>query len=313
MDMALALKAAVAQCSVQRFATILRAAHVSKAGWEKACVQVLLSVNKHFMQSSKESLMKEMSQHAGEDPTVYADRVLAKLDVYVYFAVLTEKVVDDQETARAWVAGLDPTIKMTVSVALDAKVAYSIQDALNVARIAYTASTTSTSGGSLNMIDSSSTVPQAPVYDAVFLKQMVDSAVSQSTASIDARIASMIPQASPPTPTKFPCVHPDCRGALHRFEDCPLKQQCVHCTRWGHHSAGCYDKFPGLSHFQKASRAPYKGPQGRDRSPHVARDRGRDRSRDRDRERDRPRRPRSPPSKSTASPSGKRLNGRGRG
>jgi hypothetical protein len=340
MDMALALKAAVAQCGVQRFATILRAAPVSKDGWEQACVHVLASINKHFMQSSKESLMKEMKQIAGEDPTLYADRVLAKLDVYVYFAGLTRKAIDDQETARAWVAGLDSTTRMTVSVALDAKVTYSIQDALSVARIAYTASSTNATDSALHMLDSSSFVPQAPVYDAGFLQQMIETAVSQSAASFDARLASMVPQVAQDsfdariasmvpqvaqgsinnrvvsmaplgTPTKFPCRHPDCHSAMHRFEDCPNRQQCIHCRKPGHHSAGCYTKFPALSHFTKPTREPYRGAQGRDRSPPDVRDRGRNRSRDRDRDRDRSRRPRSPP-RATTSPSGKRLNGRGR-
>jgi hypothetical protein len=327
LDMALALQTAITQCTVPRFSAILRAAPVSMEGWEKACIDVLASVNKHFMQSSKESLMKEMKQYATEDPTQYADRVIAKLDVYVYFAGITRKVVDDQETARAWVAGLDPTTRVSVSVALNAVGSYTIQDALEVARIAYMASAPAVG---LQSLEHGPCVPQAPIYDSGFLQQMIDSAVSQATAghaasnaAIEARIAALQPPAvgsmlaamAPEAlglPTKFPCAYPGCRGALHRFEDCQYKRQCIHCPKWGHHSAGCYTEFPELSHFPKPVQSPYKYQRGQDRSPRAMspragshnRDRARSKGRDRDRDRDREGR--------TSSSSGKRLNEKGR-
>jgi hypothetical protein len=328
-DMELALKAAIAQCGVPRFTVFLRKAEVSRLGWDIACNSILMSIDKHFLHTAKASLGREMVQQSSDDPTQYADRVLAQLDVYVYFAGQSGKTVDLEEIARSWVGGLSQTTRVNVSVALSGKASYTIQDALEVARIAHGASTAAATVPLQSMSQTQAPyTPAVPNIDGAFLKQVVDDALAQATAGVDnalaisnarleARIAALqtaytpahggYPSTQAPSlgsglPTKFPCAFPACKGALHRFVDCPYKKQCVHCPKKGHHSEGCYKEFPGLSHFDKA---PYGSPSKRERSPdrrdHRSRSRGRSRERDRDRSRD------------SSRSDGKRLNDKGRG
>jgi hypothetical protein len=333
-DTTLALKAAVAQCGVLRFAGILRSAPATKKGWEQACTDVLTSIDQHFMQAAKDALNKEMSQQPAEDPTQYADRVLTKMDVFVYFAAIKNKTVDNQEIARAWVKGLSSATKMSVSVALNMASSYTIQEALAIARIAHDASMTpaglpqDSMSSHLQSMAHQQFQPAVPPIDGAFLQQVVEGALAKCTAPWEARLAAIEParynnrdaritqNAERPAglPTRFPCVFPTCRKALHRWDDCPYKQQCRHCTKPGHHSDGCYDEYPELSHFAK--RSPNKARRDRDRSPARPRERdqSQDRARDRDRDRDRDKnRDNRSPSKARGDSSGKRLNEKGRG
>ena len=187
---------------------------------------------------------------------------------------------------------------------------YTIEDALEVARIAHDSLTPKdASAGTPLQAMATPTIP--PAMDSVLIQQMLDAAMSKMTeglavgsAAMEDRMMATIQQATGPYGTKFSCPLPACQGAMHRWGDCPYKAACGHCSKEGHHMEGCYDKYPHLSHF----RTPTKGYQVRDRSPERARANGADtRGRDRDRDRGQAR---GPGGKGTYL--GKRLNDKGR-
>ena len=334
-DFELAIQAAVCRCSVQRFNKILRAASKTKMGWENACNQILDTISKHFIADTKTALTAGMIQLQHEGPAEYADRVMSQMDIYIYFAGINNKTVDEPELARAWVQGLDSITRALVSVAVDSMKTYTISDALGVARIAFNSTTSipTTARPPLQALDNF-TAPEEPMMiqqimegAAPSLQTIMDAAVAQMDAKItangvlmnakmDERLAAMnSTQAGRPAgmglPTRYPCKAPECGGALHRWDDCPVKRPCEHCSKHGHHSESCFT-LAGNQKFVTGAATPTRPrATARDRSPDRDRDSGRDRGRGRDRDRDRV------GSRSTSNSrghrdSGRRLNGRGR-
>jgi hypothetical protein len=323
-DAELRFKAAIQKCTVPRFTRILRACDYTVTAWDSACEKILRSIDTHYLASAKASLTKAMTQHDTEDPSLYADRVMMSIDVYRHFAGLANKTVDAEELARAWVNGLaNDTVRMSASVAVSARTTYDIVDALEVARVAHSSCAPVARDG----VPLKSAVPAAPEMDNTFVQQYMDTAVSQ----MEARLAAMTAESSGRTmtgsvgaPTKYPCVAPVCKGALHRFVDCPVRQQCKHCPRPGHHSEGCFTAYPRKDFRNSADyrlrprdRSPDPRDQGR---PYDRRDRDRSPShrnhRDRPAAQGRPKvddrhRDRNTPARPSRATGGDRLNGAG--
>jgi hypothetical protein len=282
-DIELRLKAAIHRCSVMRFTNILRQAPHTVKGWDAACHEILDSIDKHYLTSAKSALRREMHQHITEDPSIYADRVMLRTDIYKHFAELKGKTVDDEEIARNWIEGLVPKpVKVAAAVAVAHRVSYTIKDALDVARVAHEAhSTTPEEPAPLK-----SMTPAAPEIDGSYVQECMSQMEAQlaamaqqhaqSASSMAEKMASMQSQrpayqqqtpayqqqapayqqqtpsyqrqGSDSTFTKFGCRHPDCNGAMHRWKDCPRKTVCTGCWFPGHHREGCYELHPELDH-----------------------------------------------------------------
>ena len=124
-DVELRFKAAIHRCSVVRFTNILRQAPFTAQGWDNACVSILTSIDRHYLSSAWAALGREMKQHLTEDPSLYADRVMMRTDIYKHFAELRGKTVDEEEIARKWINGLNPrSVKMAAAVAVASSVSY---------------------------------------------------------------------------------------------------------------------------------------------------------------------------------------------
>ena len=320
-DIELRFKAAIHRCQISRFSKILRAAPHTAKGWDEACIAVLLSIDRHYLASAKVALWKEMNQRDNEDPSIYADRVLFRADVYKHFAELVGKVVDEAEVARKWIEGLVPrSVRQSASVAVHNMSVYTITDALDVARVAHASGVSELKEAA----PLQSLGPTPPGIDAGYLQQCMSQMetrmadmVSQGNSDMFDRMALM--QTSNAT-TKFPCVAPACKGALHKFKDCPVRAQCRHCPTPGHHSEGCYKQFPRLDHRPMDQRSGGNDYRTRDRTNRGRdQDRGRERdrspdqrkTRERERERDSDRGISSSTKDTIRSKDGKRLNEKG--
>jgi hypothetical protein len=276
-DIQLRFKASIHKCGVQRFKDILRTADHTELGWTTACSAVLTSISKQFLSESKAALAREMQQKPAEDPSMYADRVMLRMDVYSHFVVLKGKTVDEEDMARLWVQGLLPdSVRMAASVGVSNLSSYTIKDALDVARVAHSACQRLAPVEPMRQM-----IPGPPDIDESFLQSYMDTAFK----ALEARIQSMVGTGSAPPPaegrpTRYPCVHPSCNRALHRWADCPLKKPCDYCHKEGHHVEGCFSKHPHLSPSNMGR------PQGGGRFGPGGRYAGNNRGRDYDRNRD---------------------------
>ena len=318
--MELAFKAAETRCKVPRFLALLRVAHRTRAGWDKACHDVMKSIDDHYLSGAKQAITKGMVQARGEDPTLYADRILTMIDTYTYFASIQGRSVDIEEMARVWVDGLDAGISMTVCVALAGEATYTIKRALNAARVAHNAWVRTNggitplqalhhgpsplqalhSGTPILQIPAAHTQPVAPPMDAALIQKMFDDQTAQADRryddqaahiqSMEVRLESRLEAPPGVQYTRFPCVFPACRGALHRWDDCPNRRDCRYCRKPGHHVEACFVKYPHMAPPSmrnsptKAAARPWSKPSNRYQSPprnHKDRDRDyKDRNRD---------------------------------
>ena len=342
-DMELVFQAAIHKCIVLRFAKILREGARSLEGWKATCHAILVTIDKHYLASAKTALSASMTQWASEDPATYADRVVSRMDIYLYFAELNGKVVDESELSRAWVLGLDHVSRGLVSVSVNNMASYTIMDALGLARIAYDSSTQ----GARQQMPTLQQLAMPPGFPQVLppgigstypfppmmppppeppmasVQSMMDDTMSTwrqemtaKTAALDARIAAMAPAPTvgQSSYNRYPCVASECNGAYHRYDDCPYKRPCMHCGKDGHHSARCWKRpgqtQPRFNNNRDRPRRDVPRFQQRGRSPDRGRDRGRPDNRPRDRSRS-PARPRNDTKvqpMDSADKGGKRLN-----
>jgi hypothetical protein len=331
-DMDLTFQTADAQCRVARFNKTLREAPRTRAGWDDACHKIVVSISDHYLTTAKSTLNKCFVQGRLEDPTQYADRVLHRIDVYNYFARIVGKKADMEELTRTWIMGLHQELRPFVWPKVSAGSGNNIREALKLAK-----STHESMGlgqaqpAPMHQLGQAQPAPMhqlglqedppAPAMDGALLQQIMEHHTTTMAQMIEERLQAFKPSDGFNQPTKFPCALPRCKGALHRFVDCPHKQECRHCPKYGHHSEACFTQRPELrpnfgplkrGEHGTGARPPYrpvspsrrhgrdqKG--GRDASPKRMDDRDRDRDngrrgsdqsdrgRDKDRERDRDR------------------------